>query len=338
MKFLVWTGILFCLSQSAMLPGMNLGIFALSRLELKIESQKGNNNADKILNLRKNSNFTLVTILWGNIGVNVLLALLSDSIMNGFLGFIFSTVIITIFAEIIPQAYFSRYSLKLVGLLSPILLVYQFILFPVAAPSAYLLNLILGGEKIRYFKEKDMRQILKLHMDSNLTDIGQVEGQGTLNFLEFDDVLLYEEGEPVDPESIIKLEFQNDLPIFPSIQPTAQDSFLRLINFPKKSWVVIVDPQNDPRYVLRADDFIREAIFSHSTFDPLNHCHRPILTKDSHKTLGEMISNFKIKARNLDDDIIEKDIILVWGEQPRILTGSDILGRLLRGITKIESQ
>jgi hypothetical protein len=37
-----------------------------------------------------------------------------------------------------------------------------------------------------------------------------------------------------------------------------------------------------------------------------------------------------------DDDVIENDMILVWGPQRRIITGSDLLGRLLRGIAIVE--
>jgi hypothetical protein len=34
-----------------------------------------------------------------------------------------------------------------------------------------------------------------------------------------------------------------------------------------------------------------------------------------------------------EDDVIDNDLILVWGKQKRIITGSDLLGRLLRGIS-----
>ncbi len=37
-----------------------------------------------------------------------------------------------------------------------------------------------------------------------------------------------------------------------------------------------------------------------------------------------------------DDDVIENDIILVWSTRKRIITGSDLLGRLLRGIATVE--
>jgi hypothetical protein len=35
--------------------------------------------------------------------------------------------------------------------------------------------------------------------------------------------------------------------------------------------------------------------------------------------------------------VIDEDIILFWDEQKRVITGSDILGRLLRGIVQQES-
>lgn len=45
----------------------------------------------------------------------------------------------------------------------------------------------------------------------------------------------------------------------------------------------------------------------------------------------------KVKAEHPEDDVIDDDIILVWGEQKRIITGADLLGRLLRGIVTQET-
>lgn len=118
MTLLTWLGILVCLTQSAMFSGMNLGLFSLSKLELKVEARKGDPRVQRVLELRQNANLTLVTILWGNVGVNVLLALLSGSLLTGAAAFLFSTVVITVFAEIIPQAYFTRHALRLASLLA----------------------------------------------------------------------------------------------------------------------------------------------------------------------------------------------------------------------------
>jgi CBS domain containing-hemolysin-like protein len=48
----------------------------------------------------------LATILWGNVGINVLLTMLSDSVLTGLGAFLFSTIAITVIGEITPQAYF----------------------------------------------------------------------------------------------------------------------------------------------------------------------------------------------------------------------------------------
>jgi CBS domain containing-hemolysin-like protein len=55
----------------------------------------------------------LPTVLWGNVTINVLLTLLSNSVLAGIGAFAFSTIVITLFGEIIPQAYFSRNALRM---------------------------------------------------------------------------------------------------------------------------------------------------------------------------------------------------------------------------------
>ena len=70
---MTWVGILFCVSQSAMFSGLNLAFFSVSKMRLKIEISHGNAAAVKVLKIREDSNFLLTTILWGNVGINVLL-------------------------------------------------------------------------------------------------------------------------------------------------------------------------------------------------------------------------------------------------------------------------
>lgn len=334
MTLITWGGILLCLSQSAILSGLNLGLFSLSRLELQVEAKKGNKLAVKVLKLREDSHFSLVTILWGNVGVNVLLALLSGSVLSGVAAFFFSTFVITIFAEILPQSYFTRNALRLTSRLAPLLRVYQFILYPVAKPTARMLDYWLGGEEIAYFRERDLRQLIRLHMEASESDIARVEGQGALNFLEIDDVPIFEEGEFIDPKSIIELEFDNGRPVFPSIAPNKNDPFLKKLNESGKSWIVIVDSTNQPRLVLSSEDFTREALFSSERFNPFRHCHLPLVVRSADVKLGELIQRYRLSAGKKDDDIIENDVILLWNDNPRVVTGTDILGRLLRGIAQ----
>ena len=121
MENLIWIGIAVCLMHSAMFSGPNLAFFSLSRLRLEAEAGAGNKRAARILVLRRDANFLLTTILWGNVGINVLLTLLSNSVMAGVSAFVFSTFLITFLGEIIPQAYFSRSAMTMASLLSPVM-------------------------------------------------------------------------------------------------------------------------------------------------------------------------------------------------------------------------
>jgi len=334
LETLIWLGIFACLSQSAMLSGLNLGLFSLGKLELEVEARKGSRQARRVLALRADANFALVTILWGNVGVNVLLALLSGSVLGGVAAFLFSTVIITIFAEIIPQSYFTRHALRLASLLAPVLKFYQVVLYPVAKPTALALDAWLGEETIRFYPERDLRRLIQLHMEAAESDITRIEGQGALNFLDIDDVRLAEEGEPLDPVSVIRLNFDGDRPIFPDFRPDPSDDFLQSINRSGKSWVVIVDESGAPRLLLDADEFLREALFAPERFKALRHCHRPILIDRGDQKLGELIPRLKVSSGLQGEEIVDDDVFLLWNEQPRVVTGNDLLGRLLRGITR----
>lgn len=334
MATLTWVGILLCLSQSAVLSGLNLAFFSLSKLELEIGAKKGDKRALRMLALRRDANFALVTILWGNVAVNVLLALLSGSVLSGVAAFLFSTVVITLFAEIAPQAYFSRNALPVGAALSPVLRLYQLVLFPIAKPTALVLDNWLGPEAVRFFPERDLREVIKLHMASSETDIARMEGQGALNFLELDDVPFAEEGEEVDPRSVVRLPFENDRPEFPSIEPHGTDEFLRRLHSSGKKWIVVVDDREEPRLLINSDELIRDAIFNPASFNPYRHCHRPIVTQREHAKLGELLQRLTVVPRHGEDDVVEYDVILLWGDQKRVITGSDILGRLLRGISR----
>ena len=337
MNALIWIGIAFCVSQSAMFSGLNLAFFSISKLRLEIEINSSNKHAIKISTLRKDVNFLLTTILLGNVGINVLLTLLSSSVLAGILAFIFSTFVITFLGEIIPQAYFSRHAMRAASLLSPILRIYQFILYPVAKPAAMILDLWLGREAIRFFEEKDLRELLELHVSSPESDINHFEGKGALNFLAIDDLTIAEEGESIDPKSIVEMDFAKGKPFFPPISHSCDDPFLKKIQESEKKWVILTDSKGEPQYALNSDSFLRSALFDKASFNPIEFCHRPIIIRGASTPLGEVVVRLTVHPEHSEDDVIDKDLILLWdGTQRRIITGSDVLGRLLRGVIQEE--
>jgi metal transporter CNNM len=334
-EILLWVGIIFCISQSAMFSGLNLAFFSLSRLQLEMESKGGNKIAQKILALREDSNFLLTTILWGNVSINVLLTLLSDSALAGIFAFLFSTIFITIFGEILPQAYFSRNALKMASLLAPVLSFYQFLLYPVARPCSLALDAWLGKEGIELFREKELMNLLQTHVEAQDSELDQVEGVGALNFLRIDDIKVVEEGEKVEESSIIRLPTKVDLPLIPNIQRRVDDAFLKQVNASGHHWVVLANNAGDPLLLLDADGALRAALMDlDNPFDIYDYCRRPLVIMDDSKTLAEVISYLKSipSSSKTNDGAIDYDAVLIWGGNRRIITGADILGKLLKGI------
>jgi metal transporter CNNM len=334
----LWIGIALCIVQTGIFSGLNLALFSVSRLRLEIEAAGGNGDAVKMLGLRADSNFTLATILWGNVATNVLLTLLSESVLAGVGAFVFSTVAITFLGEIIPQAYVSRNALRIAARFAPFLKFYQVMLFAVAKPTALFLNWWLGPESIALLRERDFRALLSKHVEAEGTDVGRLEATGALNFLDLDDIAVLDEGEPVDPRSIISLPIVSGWPVLPAFERTPSDSFLQQLDASGRKWVIFVDDAGSPRMVLDAHHFLRDVLFNEVSVGPEPYWHRPIVITGMSARLGDVIGLMKMKPEHPEDDVIDHDLILVWGKQKRIITGADLLGRLLRHHTGSQTE
>ena len=333
----IWLGIAACVIQSALFSGLNLAVFSLSLLRLQIEVDGGNADAARVLELRRNSNQVLATVIWGNVSTNVLITLLSDSVLYGAAAFLFSAVVITMVGEIIPQAYFSRNALRMTARFLPFLKFYRIALFPVAKPTATLLDWWLGSEGIASLQERDIRSLIARSAASG-GDIGVLEATGAQNFLDLDDVSVADEGEPVHAQSIISLPLVNSRCVLPKFEISSTDPFIRQVGASGKKWVIVTDLGGEPVFVLDSDHFLRDALFNRLESDPAAYWHRPIVVRDMQTRLGEVLGRLKVAPERPGDDVIDNDMILVWGSQRRIITGSDLLGRLLRGIATVEQR
>ena len=332
METVIWVGIFVCLAHSAMFSGLNLAFFSLSRLRLEAEAGAGNTAAVKILVLRRDSNRLLTTILWGNVAINVLLTLLSNSVMLGATAFVFSTVLITFAGEIMPQAYFSRHAMRMASLLSPVMRFYQRLLYPVAGPSAWMLDRLIGEEQILYMRERQLKGVIEKHIESDGAEIDFIEGRGALNFLDIDDVPVSDEGELVDPDSILTLPTKVDLPLIPEVS-SASDPFVSTVNESGRKWVILADSEGRPQLVLDADAYLRAVMSGETPVDGYAHCHRPIVLDDPASPLGHIILRLRAGLEADSDATIDKDIVLLWTDDvKKVITGADLLGRLLRGM------
>ncbi len=328
-----WIGIAICITQSAMFSGLNLAFFSLTRLRLEVIVEETQSpQAIKVLNLRKDSNFLLTTILWGNVGINVLLTLLTDSVLAGIASFGFSTIVITFFGEIIPQAYFSRNALLMASKLSPILRFYQFVLYPVAKPTALVLDSWLGKESISYLSEENIKMFIKKHIQEN--ELDNVEGTGAINFLSLANHFFREDGKNINPASIINLPHIQGEVQFPDTATDSGKDFIKRINKAGEKWIIITDDQNNPTLVLNANSFLRSTILGGNKRQRTEDCcHTPLVIRNPTANLGDIIKVMKRDLGPGDDLPIDLDVVLLWTQkEKKIMSGADLLGRLLMGI------
>ena len=88
-----------------------------------------------------------------------------------------------------------------------------------------------------------------------------------------------------------------------------------------KKWAVITNQTGEPLLVLDAEAFV--------------FAHRPIVVTDPEATVESVLDQFVVDVEHKNDRVIDRDVILSWSpESKRIITGADILGRLLQGIVR----
>jgi metal transporter CNNM len=92
------------LGFSALFSGLTLGLLSLSPQELKRKMELGSREAALIYPLREKGNQLLVTLLIGNVLVNSMFSIFLGNLTSGLIAVVASTVLITLFGEIIPQA------------------------------------------------------------------------------------------------------------------------------------------------------------------------------------------------------------------------------------------
>lgn len=172
---------------SAIFSGLTLGFFSLNKDDLKRKADLGNKDAIKVYKIRKDGNLLLCTLLIGNVAVNSSISIFLSSLASGIVAGLMATTLIVLFGEIGPQAVFSRYALKLGAKFSWLVLIFEYILYPLCKPIAMVLDKLLGSELPTIYSKKELVKIIEQHEDMPESKIDEDEERIMKGALSFSD-------------------------------------------------------------------------------------------------------------------------------------------------------
>ncbi|KAJ7729102.1 hypothetical protein DFH07DRAFT_895791 [Mycena maculata] len=154
--------------SSGVFAGLTLGYMSLDETQLNVLSISGTPNqreyANKIKPIRKNGHLLLVTLLLANMITNETLPVVADPVLGGGVqSVVVSTVLIVIFAEIIPQSLFTRHGLYLGAKMAGFTKVLIYVLGIIAWPVAKLLEFVLGPHHGIIYRRAELKELIAMH-------------------------------------------------------------------------------------------------------------------------------------------------------------------------------
>lgn len=155
--------IILLVSASAICSGLNIAFMSLDAQDLRRKAKLGNKQAHIVLPLRRKTYLVLAAILLTNVGAVSATSLVMERKFIGLLAGIFTTLLIVILGEILPQAYFTRNSLAFCARLAPVLKLMVLLTYPVSKPLSWLLNNLFGAQKRQLESRHELGVMISEH-------------------------------------------------------------------------------------------------------------------------------------------------------------------------------
>lgn len=211
------------LGLSALFSGLTLGLLSLSVFELKRKADLGNAEAKLVYPIRSHGNELLVSLLLGNVVVNSALTVVLDSFLPGdtvvsaIVTVVIATVLITLFGEILPQAFLKKNGLVFGAKLAPYIVIFQRVMAPIARPIGNILDKTVGTDVPDIYSTDELVKILEEHEESEYSDIEADEIAIVRNAINFGDKLVRDIMTPksvvtaIDKDEVISPEVLKEL-------------------------------------------------------------------------------------------------------------------------------
>ncbi len=168
--------ILILIGFSAVCSGLNIALMSLEPADLRRKAKIGNKDAKRVLPLRKNAHLSLAAILFTNVGAVSASSLVLEHHLNGLIAGAISTLLIVVFGEVLPQAYFASRALRICAKLAPLLRIMIIATYPVSKPLQLLLDKLFGEQDHSHLQtRRELGMLISEHLGSDESELDEDE-------------------------------------------------------------------------------------------------------------------------------------------------------------------
>jgi metal transporter CNNM len=160
---------------SALASGLNIALMSLSLPELRRKTKLGNLMAKKVLPFRQNTHLTLAAILITNMAAASATSLMLAGIFFGVIAGAIATLLLVIFGEVLPQAFFSRGALRYCANLSLVMRGMIILTYPVSKPLQLLLDTLFSEQKAQLQTRRELGMMISEHLERDESELDDDE-------------------------------------------------------------------------------------------------------------------------------------------------------------------
>lgn len=160
---------------AAVCSGLNVAFMSLNVADLKRKAKLDNIYAQRLLPLRRNAHLTLAAILLTNVAAASATPLVLDTQINGIAAGVVATLLLVVFAEITPQALFTRRALAYCGKLSWLLRSMIFLTYPVAKPLQLFLDKLFPSQRHELHTRHELGLLITEHLGDTASELDEDE-------------------------------------------------------------------------------------------------------------------------------------------------------------------
>lgn len=160
---------------AAICSGLNIALMSLSLDDLRRKAKLGNENAKRVYPFRHNTHLTLAAILLTNVAAVSSTSIFLESVTYGVVAAILTTLIMVIFGEILPQAYFAPRALRFMARLAPLLRFMIIVTYPISKPIQLLLDRLFTQHQPHLHSRNELGVLISEHLGQQESELDEDE-------------------------------------------------------------------------------------------------------------------------------------------------------------------